>query len=505
MKKTLIFLLLNIFYFQFLISYNQPHLTALLDQYKKNISIQNTSYGKTIHKGINSFQQLAKNAKTHIILNQSSIKNLFTLAPEKSYDVTFNQNLKHLQEIMLIFLYAKIFNEYIKQIEIFAQDLSDSLHHWEQERFYDNLSTMRKHPTYWYHSPAYKKLVKNHVQALKEIEHEICELLGIALHGLYTLNKIKEKDNFSIKLQESILPLYKHFNISPDFEEFDALQLLQNATELNFYIQNQLTISQKKLNKHTKPSYFIRHGFFYSCAALALMAGYAIYKQNEEKIPKYKEQSIETWQYFLQEYVKAPLHKFKEIIWDKKTLEIQPLEPLEPWPNIENSGLTWWGTANPALWYNKWNSVNNQNKKNLVDCINKNIEKLGQVSKDQQLTMACAAIFPTAIIAWLGYYTVKQTYNKYVKHETWYKPMQLLIRDMDKILNRLTSTPEPSYCDDGALHLLTLRLKSFITCLNNEELFLMQQDLAEIGAYHLSYRQKRGVLERMYKTYDFLK
>ncbi len=529
MKKSLIFFLFNIFYWQLLISYNQPHLATLLDRYKKNISAKNEFYGKTIHKAIGSFQQLVKNANPHIILHQSSIKNLFTLAPEKSDDSTFNENLKHLQEVMLVFLYAKIFNEYITQAEIIAQRLSDSLHYWEQEKFYDTLPTIRKHPTYWYHSPAYKKLTKLHVQALKKIEYDICELLGIALHGLHTLNQIKTEDNLSAKLQEGILPLHNHFEISQNLQEFDSLNLLENVTELNFHIQNRLKICEKKLNEHLKPSHFIRHGFLYSCVALTAIAGYTTYQQNEAKIPEYKQKSIETWQYFVQEYVKAPLHKFKQIIWDKKTLELEMLDSIPEIPLIEKLEYTdddklklqitgsLFGTKLPADATITIPSISVTKEENkVIELLNdlianhqirekKILHSAKQFIKDQQLTIACAAMIPTALIAWFGYYTLQKTYNKYIKRESWYKPMQRLIRDMDKILNKLTNTAGPSYYDDGVLHLLTLRLKSFIPCLDNEVLILMRQDLAEIGAYHLSYEQKRGVLERMYKTYDFLK
>lgn len=142
--------------------------------------------------------------------------------------------------------------------------------------------------------------------------------------------------------------------------------------------------------------------------------------------------------------------------------------------------------------------------KELAPTIKGGIDVGNETLRNQNLMLAIVAIAPALIIAYSGYRLTNHTYNKYIKHESWYRPMQLLMRDMDRILNKLTTTKDLSYADDGALHLLTLQLKKFVICLPNEELQLIEQDLAELAAYHLSYEQKRGVLERMYRTYEFL-
>jgi hypothetical protein len=53
--------------------------------------------------------------------------------------------------------------------------------------------------------------------------------------------------------------------------------------------------------------------------------------------------------------------------------------------------------------------------------------------------------------------------------------------------------------------MLIQHFRSYIVCLDNEELFLMHNDINELLSFDVNYAQKKGVIDRMYKTYDFLK
>ncbi|OGB85932.1 hypothetical protein A3J41_01845 [candidate division TM6 bacterium RIFCSPHIGHO2_12_FULL_38_8] len=385
----------------------------------------------------------------------------------------------------LITLHA-ILNDHIKQYEFFIEDLCSSLDYWKKEMFYDSLPLFRKHPIYWYHSPAHKKLIEDHVEILKNIKEETTTLLGMTLHGRYQINSIKDEQELVCALAKATQPLFKYFHmIQPNHTTIETIIGLHKSMQQN------LLDHQKTLYAHKKPHHIIQHGFFYSCAAIALIAGYATYKINENEIPEYQQKTVQAWNYFLKEYIQEPLKTLKEVVWDNK---VKRLGTLKPWPPVNNPATSWTGIQGDI---NEIIAASNQNKKVFEDFIN-------DVAKDQQLTLASAAIAPVLIGAYTTYRLTNHAYNKYLKHESWYRPMQLIMREMDKILNKLTANQTCSYADDGMLHILTLRLKTFISCLYNNELQLMQEDLDELADYEISYEQKQGILQRMYKTYEFL-
>ncbi len=510
--------------------YNAILLNHLQSMQVNYIFEKNDAYGKAIQKAFQSFHKISKQSGPMTLLQQNNISNLFLLSPEKHQSSEFNESLKISQNIMIIYIYAKIFQEYITQTQRLIEQALDSLHYWETEKFYDKLPMLRKHPVYWYHSPAHKKLVCNHVQALNSLIDQATLLLGIALHGQHQFRQIQDAGDILPQLLQATDPLIKHFQTIqlPNSSEPDAM--FQNTIWLHQNIQVILQNHHKILHDHAKPHHIFRHGFAYSCIALAAIGTYALYKTHETEIPEYKKKAVENWDYILEEYIKYPLFKLKDTLWNNTSNPLGDLKPwpvlqkkplkLDPWLEVNNATTRFTGTQEDlnnlikilnqnkeaiALRYNNLEEfiieimeVSNQNKKEISTTINK-------LAKEHQLTMAIAAIAPTVLAAWGIYYTGNSLYNKYIKHETWYQPMQLIVRNIDKILNKLTAENTISFADDGMLHVLTRQLKAYISCLPNEELQLIEQDLHELSAYHLSYQQKRGVLDRMYRTYEFLK
>ena len=526
------------------------HLQAIQTNY---IYEKNNAYGKTIQKAFQIFHQLSKHAGPMSLLQQNNIANLFLLSPQKNQEAQFNKYLKDSQNIMLVYIYAKIFQEYIAQTQTLIDQALDYLHYWQTEKFYDKLPMLRKHPIYWYHSPAHKKIVCKHVQALNDLIYQATLLLGIALHGQHQFRQIQDADEILPQLLQATDPLIKHFQTIhlPNATEPEAM--FQNTVWLHQNIQVTLQNHQRILHDHAKPHHLIRHGFLYSCIALAAVGTYVLYKTHEAEMPEYHQKAIETWNYILKEYVQIPLQKLKETLWDKKILKIQkmgelaplsasdpinikiettsfkvPNEPMnvtvQPEPfNVPMIGLPiaipkFKISASqqtvelppitvtiPPTEINAIKETLNQNKAELRNCFNANAEIISELSRDQQLNLAMAAIAPTVLVSFGAYYAGKSVYNKYIKHETWYQPMQMIVREIDKTLNKLTAEATVSFADDGMLHVLTRQLKTYISCLPNEELQLIEQDLRELSAYHLNYQQKRGVLDRMYRTYEFLK
>jgi hypothetical protein len=101
---------------------------------------------------------------------------------------------------------------------------------------------------------------------------------------------------------------------------------------------------------------------------------------------------------------------------------------------------------------------------------------------------------------------IKKGYNHYIKHENWYVPMRYIIRSIDKLLNKITRADDkPDFAQEGKLYMLIQHLNEYTICLKGEELFLMNNDIEELLSFDLNYYQKRGIVQRMYKTYEFLK
>lgn len=125
--------------------------------------------------------------------------------------------------------------------------------------------------------------------------------------------------------------------------------------------------------------------------------------------------------------------------------------------------------------------------------------------KNQQVNLYLAAIGPTLFATYGIYHSGNSLYNRYVKHNSWYKPMRNIVRLIDQILNISLGEDKPSFAIDGMLHMLIVRLKSYMYCLPQEELMLFTDDLDELLSFDLNYDQKRNLLNRMRTTYEFLR
>lgn len=477
-------------------TYNQTLLPNLQIEY---ITHRNNTYGSTIQTAFKTFQTLSKHSTPSALLQNRSIVNLFLLTPQHTKDSIFNQYLQTIQQIMLIYLYDKIFNNYITQTEQLIEELIGALDYWKQEMFYEQLPILKKHPIYWYHSPHHKKLVHLHVQSLEQGIKNATTMLGMALHGKYELNKIQHDSDIFTQFIKAEEPLLQYFHIVQFQQNLEQSTMLQNTIFINESMTQQLQNYHTLLKIHKKPHHIIQHGFLYSCIAITMIASYATYQIHKDKIPEYKQKSIEAWNYFLKEYIQIPAADLKDALWEQKNNQFVLFKKPKSL-TIDNSWKTWIiddRLNHVSAWLN--DIVNN-----LFDGGNENLEMINKASRQQQLTLACAAISPVIIGAYITYRFSNHAYNKYIKHESWHKPMQRIIREIDKILNQLTTSQEVSYAHDGMLHVLTLRLKTFISCLPNEELQLIEEDLQELSDYQISYEQKHGVLKRMYQTYSFL-
>lgn len=508
--------------------------SMLQQEYIQKVSQVNVKHGQVLVKAFKSYHCMAKNCKPTILLKNESICKLFFLTNAKSWRDQDVVDIQAAQQLMLMFLYGKIFQDCIVQAEQFVEELYQSLNYWKVEMFYESLSMRRKHPVYWYHSIAYKKTVKLHVKALSAVEKEITHILGLALYGQHELSKIISDQNMSQYLELSMQPLHQYFNILKN-EQVNFTELFQNTVWLQEQIDSQFQQCRNSLVQHHKPHHIIQHAFLYGCITVGVLAAYFAYKAHQDQVPECLSKGKNAWEYFIMEYIKKPITGLKEVLWDKKGLEYKELEPPTPISEvslpsipdinlpqapligdayapgvgtrikvIENFGNEFIvkideKTNNGVRFINdgslKWTKWINENVKNLY----------GDLLKNQQVNFHLAAIGPVLIASYFLYKGCFGLYHQYVTHDSWHKPMKLLIREIDQILNKLIFQQGRSYADDGALYLLILRFKSYVFCLSNEELQLIYEDIQQLLAYDLSYEQKHYIIKRMYHVYDFLR
>jgi hypothetical protein len=143
-----------------------------------------------------------------------------------------------------------------------------------------------------------------------------------------------------------------------------------------------------------------------------------------------------------------------------------------------------------------------------IESVNEAREKvINPMIETMELTLYIAMIGLGIFGGYLAYAGISKGYKHYIKHENWYVPMRYIVRSIDQLLNKITRSDEdkPDFAQDGKMYMLIQHLKEYISCLSGEELFLMNNDINELLSFDLNYYQKRGIVQRMYKTYAFLK
>lgn len=492
----------------------------LYKEYVQQVAQENRQTAQILSKAFDVYSNSSKNVKMHDLLDNIHLHNLFSLSVYRSGSTDQSSGEQGAQSLMLVFLYTKMFKETIAQAEQFVDQLSRSLDYWRMEKFNISLPMVRKHPMYWLFSPEYKQKIKEHVKALELVEQDITRLLGMALYGRYEISKIQDDKELLTKLEKSIQPLYEYFNLKFGdnahtaclFKDGISLHtsiridcLFKDALWLNEGIQKQFEQNKLLLTEHVKPPHLIEHAFFYGCLASGILAGYGIYKAHEQDIPEYQRKGKDAVANFVQEYIKIPLCSLKDILWDNKIQELPKLKQPKPM-EIEDIRYQFEWMTKVRKEVNDGKRFVNETISNSVDFIRESAEITNKtVLRNQQVNFHLAAIGPVIIVSYLMYRGIMGMYNHHVTHEAWHQPMRLLIREIDRVLNRLVAQQKRSYADDGLLYIFVLRMQSFIYCLPNEELRLIKQDLKELLAYDLTYQQKRGVITRMYETYSFLK
>ncbi|MCX5923956.1 MAG: hypothetical protein NTZ68_00825 [Candidatus Dependentiae bacterium] len=419
------------------------------------------------------------------------------------------QPIQNAATVDLVCVYTKIFHDATQKTESFLEVVAQAKDYWQQELFVESLPWTRKSPTYWFHRNSYVKLLRKRIALLTDVENQVSTLLGIALHGQHELSKIDGSVQTSQEfLTKCATPLYHHFHVScGDFNIIEQQQLFQESQYFMDIINIEMEKFEKLITAHKKPHHLVRHQVTYACAATVAVAALVAYQAYKDQIPGWQTKGKEAFDNFSQTCLMGPVKGLKEILVDNKNTKIQELGPILEFKKCENNithnGLSHWlGIAKDMDTVPE--SLNNGAESVRV-FINQFIPVAESILTSQQINFYLAAIAPAFIATYGVYRGGDALYDRYVRHDWRYKPMKNMVRAIDRLLNNIAPGQQKSFCDDGKLHVLTLKLKSYMYCLCSQELVLFQEDIAALLSFDLSYAQKHGVVSSMYKTYEFLK
>lgn len=123
--------------------------------------------------------------------------------------------------------------------------------------------------------------------------------------------------------------------------------------------------------------------------------------------------------------------------------------------------------------------------------------------KSSQLNFELSVTIPAVA----GVYGLYKLYARY-RTKTWnrfiLKPIHQTMRQIQVILNRYTSDISLDVKDYGLLYYWTHILLAYNKYLPANDQISLKQDLEHLASLHYTIPQKKEVIERMYRTYDFL-
>ncbi len=537
------------------LSYDKVMFKNLHSRYLRNFSKKDNQPAED--RALQTLLKLSKISSTiefGSILKNSVIKDLFSseIVIQQEAD-ELHHNLLGAQNLILLYLYDQMFQRYIASTERFLNNLLDSQKYWIYEDFYMKQSWMNKNLLYNFYSSKYHALVKKKIAFLSDIEQQVAYMLGICLYGISRIEKISMEDQITDSMVEFVQLFYQTYNapLVDKEEQKNPIRLYQDLVWINDNLEKHMQQATQLLDENSKPSYFIEHSVATSCTVATLVAALIFYNKYEKEIPGWfgRIKSIGVIGY---DWFSHALYKVKRIAWegistdfslklDWKSLDeisaISTRLQTKEADNYNNLGIDVQAAVIgiPISGSIKGNQevhkyVNNKEQLfregivtadeviekglnpiihniNAVPKLAKEIkEQINPIIESTELTLYIVMVGLGLFGGYVMYSGAKKGYNRYIKHENWYVPMRYIIRSIDQLLNKITHADGSSdFAQDGKMYMLIKHLKEYISCLTGEELFLMNNDINELLSFDLNYHQKRGIVQRMYKNYAFLK
>lgn len=479
--------------------HNNKFIKSLCHRYTRSITQQSLPEDHLITR---SFQLIKKYQKNQIsfakLMHDEAIAKLFQNLPDSEANRT---EITQVQMVILLYLTEMLYAQFIKKSGSFLEEIITAKKYWSLEKFYLTHSILRRHPMYSLYRSGYQHQVTQHLHVLDTIENEAAHMLGICLRGLDTAKHIEQEDQIISHLKQMLVPWYQRFTMGNIDEQATPYELFKDLEWIHRNISNSIKINKALMQKHTQPCMLMQNWFDCSAIALSTIAAYSWYCSHQDTVAIWKDKALNASAIIAKEYVAEPAQGLKEILWENKSHKLKPLEPLNDIPEFND-----WRTSliNPIL--NALRPVANQWKNALIkSCDTKLDETYERFIKIQEPTFYLAALFPIVLFTYIGVKTVNYGYNRFVMHNNWHAPMRYALRTIDQLVNSVRPDAKETFTQDGKLYMLVLHLKSYIACLSNEDLMLIESDIQDLLSFELTYHQKHIVVERMYRTYSFLK
>lgn len=502
---------LSLRYLLFVLIFNEGNLlgqdrSLMKNLQKRYVHTINLADNKSAHIVAQSFDVLARyhnQARVKDLLESPLVEQLFTESLYRSVDQQVSDSVRSAQYVMLLHLYSTMFHQYIKTAQSFLNSLISAKRYWFYEDFYMSQAVYRRHPVYSLYSSSYKKIVHSRLALLEDLEAQIAHMLGMCLYGTHKIEQIEREDQIVEYLLEAINPLYTTYHAPYPVKDIqnDPMQLFHDLSWMYGTMAQHMDYVKIVLEENDKPSFAREHWFGLSCAAITALAAYVVYKQHEQDIPRIQKKTVSSVKYVWNDYVVESVQGLIDILWYDQGKKIKHVELLDDLPESHDFRLY----LINHLW-NKLVYVLNQWKNSAILTANKKIDEGNDLfMKNQQVNLYLAAIGPVLLGAYVALKCTKTGYNRFIQHDNWYAPMKYDLRIADQLINAVARSNKHSFANDGKLYMLIMHMRQYISCLDNEELILMHADLDDLQSFDLTYEQKHGVIERMYRTYQFLK
>lgn len=452
-------------------------LVNMQKEFLKSCALQQGRYSQDICKAFFQFDELHKSSASYAeYVNSLDIQKIFLEEELSSREQITAQ-------LLLVVLLQDIFlKSFIKKINIQLQKIIAAKQYWIQclisEPFLWNTANILKN------KHISKNLMEKKIAMLKSLEDVQAELLGICLLSNNRLQKIKNVNEIESALT-SIYDPFKGFGVENQISKIS--DFLKVIPSIALFIQGKQLFVDKLLKVHGIPQHLDRYFYAYSAMIATSLAGLLVWQKQKCHSLEYQEKAQRAFHGFLQDFLVAPLKGLKRAVWDRPDFGLKKFD-LKDVPD------TIWTCYTPERFV-KYPLLT------ILHNVNKGIDVSEEIIKGQQINYYLSAIVPVFGGLYLMYKNGKYYYN----HESYFKPMRKLLRDIDIFCNKLLGKQEMSLADYGFMYVFVSQLQKYVNCLNLEDRTMIEYDLAELISFEFTIEQKQKVIERMYRTYSFLK
>lgn len=458
---------------------SQSNINNLKKAFLEQEAINKTECNRTINHAFAHVDYLKKS-------NRSIMHYVKSIEIQKIFQENTESNqMDHAQLIMIAQLYELFFAQVVQQTNSLLLEIVTAKQYWKTFLCQRSSSNVLKYSSLLLYEATTKDSIKHRICLLESLEKQISELLGIGLYGNHHIQNIDSLSTITQNIQAAINPLDElmRFDIATNPSDyFKKISLFQES------LQEKKGATKKLLQNHGVPYHIKRHVYFYTTLAIVGIAGSVFCHQHWQDMPHYQQKSYDAVKDFVQEFLVSPMKGLKQALWDRPELNLEKFD-LKDMPS---SILTCYTPER----FGKYTG------QTLLYDFNKLVDATAEIIKRQRINYYLSAIMPVVI----GVYGIYRNGRYYYNHESYFKPMRILLHEIDVICNK-TSTEQDKkpFNDFGMIYFCICQLQQYLNCLQDHEKIMMEQDLQELSSFDLSILQKQKTIERMYRTYGFLR